>query len=141
MFVSYAGLTKVSSVWPRRSRTPTAYIPLGMMLSLGTATAIYCLGVFIMVAVLEPVRVAQRPDAGGHGPAAVFFDWLPGGAGLVLIVVAAVAAFASTGNAGILSASRYPLAMARDGLVTRRLAALGASGDADGRHRAHVGPE
>jgi APA family basic amino acid/polyamine antiporter len=42
-----------------------------------------------------------------------------------LIVVAAIAAFASTGNAGIMSASRYPLAMARDRLVSDRFATLG----------------
>ena len=126
VFVSYAGLTKVSSV-AEEVQDPDRNIPLGMMLSLATATAIYCVGVFIMVAVLEPseLRSDLTPVATA---AAVFFDWLPGGAGLVLIVVAAVAAFASTGNAGILSASRYPLAMARDGLVTRRLAVLGASG-------------
>lgn len=46
-------------------------------------------------------------------------DWLPNDLGLLLVVVAAVAAFASTGNAGIMSASRYPLAMARDQLITK----------------------
>jgi mannitol/fructose-specific phosphotransferase system IIA component (Ntr-type) len=44
---------------------------------------------------------------------------------VALIVVAAIAAFASTGNAGALSASRYPLAMARDRLVSPRFEALG----------------
>jgi mannitol/fructose-specific phosphotransferase system IIA component (Ntr-type) len=43
----------------------------------------------------------------------------------MLVVVAAIAAFASTGNAGILSASRYPLAMARDRLVSARFGKLG----------------
>ncbi len=126
VFVSYAGLTKVASV-AEEIQNPDRNIPLGMALSLVTATAIYCIGVFIMIAVLEPseLRSDLTPVATA---AATFFDWLPGGAGLVLIVVAAVAAFASTGNAGILSASRYPLAMARDGLVTRRLAVLGKSG-------------
>jgi hypothetical protein len=37
----------------------------------------------------------------------------------MLIVIAAIAAFASTGNAGILSASRYPLAMAATGSSRR----------------------
>jgi len=44
------------------------------------------------------------------------------------MVVAAVAAFASTGNAGILSASRYPLAMARDRLVPGGLGKVGRLG-------------
>ncbi|MGM0669437.1 MAG: TrkA C-terminal domain-containing protein, partial [Gemmatimonadota bacterium] len=47
------------------------------------------------------------------------------GVGVGLLVVAAVAAFASTGNAGILAASRYPLAMARDHLLPPGLGRLG----------------
>ncbi len=126
VFVSYAGLTKVASV-AEEVRDPDRNIPLGMILSLATATFIYVVGVYIMVAVLEPE--ALRSDLTPVATAAeAFFDWLPGTIGLLLIVIAAIAAFASTGNAGILSASRYPLAMARDRLVSRRLAALGRSG-------------
>src|SRR5690606_13474876 len=54
--------------------------------------------------------------------------WLPQPVGLLLIIVAALAAFASTGNAGILSASRYPLAMARDRLIPTRFERLGRFG-------------
>ncbi|MDX1618584.1 MAG: TrkA C-terminal domain-containing protein, partial [Balneolaceae bacterium] len=44
------------------------------------------------------------------------------------VVIAAVAAFASTGNAGIMSASRYPFAMARDHLVSPRFGKIGKTG-------------
>ena len=54
-----------------------------------------------------------------------FMNWPTPGFALILIVVAATAAFASTGNAGILAASRYPFAMARDRLVPTSLAKLG----------------
>lgn len=123
VFVSYAGLTKVASV-SEEVRNPDRNIPLGMMLSLATTTVVYTVGVFIMVAVLptEELRSDLTPVATA---AAAFFDWLPGGVGVMLIVVAAIAAFASTGNAGILSASRYPLAMARDRIVSPRFAELG----------------
>jgi basic amino acid/polyamine antiporter, APA family len=123
VFVSYAGLTKVASV-SEEIRDPDRNIPLGMVLSLATATVVYTVGVLIMVAVLPPEELRQdlTPVATA---AAAFFDWLPGGLGVVLIVVAAIAAFASTGNAGILSASRYPLAMARDRLVSPSFASLG----------------
>lgn len=123
VFVSYAGLTKVASV-SEEIRDPDRNIPLGMILSLGTATVVYTVGVFIMVAVLPPeeLRADLTPVATA---ASAFFDWLPGGAGVMLVVVAAIAAFASTGNAGILSASRYPLAMARDRIVSQRFAELG----------------
>ncbi len=126
VFVSYAGLTKVASV-AEEVQNPDRNIPLGMMLSLATATAIYVLGVAVMVAVLEPSEL--RSDLTPVATAAEsFFDWLPGRWGLGLIVTAAIAAFASTGNAGILSASRYPLAMARDRLVPARLGDLGRFG-------------
>ena len=126
VFVSYAGLTKVASV-AEEVQNPDRNIPLGMVLSLATATFIYVVGVFIMVAVLEPSEL--RSDLTPVATAAEsFFSWLPKPWGLILIVAAAVAAFASTGNAGILSASRYPLAMARDRLVSPKLGVLSKGG-------------
>ena len=126
VFVSYAGLTKVASV-SEEVRDPERNIPLGMMLSLAITTFVYVVGVYIMVAVLNPVQLRSdlTPVATA---AAAFFDWLPAGAGVVLIVIAAIAAFASTGNAGILSASRYPLAMARDRLVWTGFGTVGRFG-------------
>jgi amino acid transporter/mannitol/fructose-specific phosphotransferase system IIA component (Ntr-type) len=123
VFVSYAGLTKVASV-AEEIKNPDRNIPLGMMLSLASTTAVYVVGVFIMVSVLEPSELYTdlTPVATA---AEAFFDWLPQPTGLLLIVVAALAAFASTGNAGVLSASRYPLAMARDRLLPERFANLG----------------
>lgn len=123
VFVSYAGLTKVASV-AEEVKNPDRNIPLGMMLSLGITSVVYVVGVLIMVAVLDAVElqsdltpVATAADA--------FFQWLPSPIGLILIVAAALAAFASTGNAGLLSASRYPLAMARDHLLPATFARLG----------------
>lgn len=123
VFVSYAGLTKVASV-AEEVRNPDRNIPLGMGLSLLTATAIYVLGVAIMVAVL-PASDLHADLTPVYTSGEVFFDWLPYSIGPVLIVVAAVAAFASTGNAGIMSASRYPLAMARDRLLPDGFASIG----------------
>lgn len=126
VFVSYAGLTKVASV-SEEVKKPDRNLPLGMFLSLITATAVYVVGVFIMVAVLNPDSL--RSDLTPVATAAdAFFDWLPYPVGLLLIVVAALAAFASTGNAGILAASRYPYAMARDKLVHARFGRIGKYG-------------
>lgn len=123
VFVSYAGLTKVASV-AEEVQNPDRNIPLGMICSLLTATFLYVVGVFIMVAVLDPDEL--RSDLTPVATASMaFFDWLPEPGGLLLIVAAAIAAFASTGNAGLLSASRYPLAMARDRLIPSLFARLG----------------
>src|SRR5699024_1063892 len=118
VFVSYAGLTKVASI-AEEVENPDRNIPLGMFLSVATAIIVYTVGVFIMVVLLEPdaFRASLTPvaEAGKH-----FLGFLPGPTGLLLVVIAAVAAFASTGNAGILSASRYPFAMGRDKLKIGR---------------------
>lgn len=126
VFVSYAGLTKVTSV-AEEVENPDRNIPLGMILSLATASLIYVAGVYVMQQVLTPeefyTSLTPVADAG-----AKFMSWLPGSGGMLLIVVAAVAAFASTGNAGIMSASRYPFAMSRDKLMSSRFSDIGKQG-------------
>jgi amino acid transporter len=123
VFVSYAGLTKVASV-AEEVQNPDRNIPLGMTLSLLTATVLYTLGTFVLVKIMpsEELYASLTPiaDAGRY-----FMGNWPMDIGVILIVVAAIAAFASTGNAGIMSASRYPYAMAKDRLVPDGLAQLG----------------
>ncbi len=131
VFVSYAGLTKVASV-AEEVQQPDRNIPLGMTLSLLTATVLYALGTFVLVKVLPADALAGNAALDlepSYTPIAdagrVFMgDW-PLDLGVILIVVAAIAAFASTGNAGIMSASRYPFAMAKDKLMPDGLAKLG----------------
>jgi len=126
VFVSYAGLTKVASV-AEEVENPDVNIPLGMTLSLATATIIYTLGTLILINVLDqPVLDGSLTPIADGGE--VFLDWVPFDLGVILIVVAAIAAFASTGNAGIMSASRYPYAMAKDKLIPANLADLGRFG-------------
>ena len=126
VFVSYMGLTKVTSV-AEEIQNPDRNIPLGMFLSLITAVVIYVIGVYIMTQFLNPDEfyssLTPVADAGTR-----FLSWLPGQWGVVAMVVAAVAAFASTGNAGIMSASRYPFAMSRDKLVSPAFSKIGRSG-------------
>jgi len=126
VFVSYAGLTKIASV-AEEVHNPGRNIPLGMILSIVSTTIIYVVGVGIMVALLDAqeLRDSLTPVADSAG---VALGWLPGDLGMLLVVASAVAAFASTGNAGILASSRYPLAMGRDKLIPTRFAQLSASG-------------
>ena len=126
VFVSYAGLTKVASV-AEEVKNPDRNIPLGMFLSLSSTSFVYVAGVALMVALIEPgtfhtdlTPVATAVQQFGTG--------LPVSIALILIVIAALAAFASTGNAGVMSASRYPLAMARDNLLPNQLAHIGRFG-------------
>ncbi|MCZ6917685.1 MAG: amino acid permease [Gemmatimonadetes bacterium] len=123
VFVSYVGLTNVASL-AEEVEHPDRNIPLGMALALVTVMVVYVFGVFIMLATLGQDRLAMSltPVADSAG---AFFTWLPPRTGVVLMVVAAVAAFASMANTGILAASRYPLAMARDHLMPAPFATLG----------------
>ena len=126
VFVSYAGLTKVASV-AEEVRDPDRNLPLGMILSLVTATAVYVAGVFAMNALLAP-EAFQSELAPVAAAAEVGTNGLPTSVAVTLVAIAAIAAFASTGNAGIMASSRYPLAMARDRLVSPRFGQLSRFG-------------
>ncbi len=126
VFVSYLGLTKIASV-AEEIKNPERNIPLGMILSLAITSMVYFLGVFIMVSVIDPAEFAND-----LAPAATavkkLFTWMPGELGAYLMAGAAMAAFASTGNAGMLSSSRYPFAMGRDKLFPPLFSRVGKSG-------------
>ena len=122
VFVSYLGLTQIASV-AEEIKNPDRNIPLGMALSLLVTGLIYVLGVFVMVAVIGTETIAAD-----LAPAATavesLFNWLPAKTGVYVIVIAALFAFASTGNAGMLATSRYPLAMGRDKLFSSKFSTI-----------------
>ncbi|MCI0492778.1 MAG: amino acid permease, partial [Planctomycetes bacterium] len=126
VFVVYIGLTKVASL-AEEVQDPDRNIPLGMTLSLATVIIVYVVGIYVMIVVLgiDNLRQSLTPVADTAG---MIFTWLPPRVGVFCVVAAAVAAFASIANTGILAASRYPLAMARDHLMPSRLALLGRFG-------------
>ncbi|MFP4042874.1 MAG: amino acid permease [Bacteroidales bacterium] len=115
VFVSYAGLTKIASV-AEEIKNPEKNIPLGMILSLAVTISIYVLGTFLMVAFINMESFSEDLT-----PVATLayhtLEWMPQKVTLIIVVLAAMAAFASTGNAGLMSSSRYPLAMSRDKIL------------------------
>jgi len=114
VFVSYLGLTQIASM-SEEIKNPERNIPLGMILSLVITSIIYVLGVFIMVGVIPPEQLWNDLAPVSSASKRVFSLVSPG-VGTLLVVFAAVTAFASTGNAGLMTASRFPLAMSRDRL-------------------------
>ena len=114
--VSYMGLTQVASV-AEEIRNPERNIPLGMFLAFATAMLVYTVGTAVMVGVVSADVLAQ--GGGDLTPVATVADVLVGPWGAFLMTVAAVLAFSSVANAGILAASRYPLAMSRDHVLPR----------------------
>ncbi|KAA9406532.1 amino acid permease [Haloarcula sp. CBA1131] len=111
VFVSFAGVTKIASV-AEEVEDPDRVIPLGMLGSLGFTTLLYVLVVAVVVGVIPLDQLA-----GSTTPIADAAEATLGTAGVAAVVLAAILALVSTANAGILSSSRYPFAMSRDGLA------------------------
>jgi len=111
VFISFAGLTKVASI-AEEVKNPTRNIPLGMILSWAVVMILYLLAIFVTIGLLKGDNLSGTltPLSDGAGSYA-------GLAGIVILAVAAVFAFISTANAGIMTASRAPLAMSRDKLL------------------------
>jgi amino acid transporter/mannitol/fructose-specific phosphotransferase system IIA component (Ntr-type) len=120
--VSYMGLTKVASI-AEEVRNPERNLPRGMLLALLAAVLIYMTGLTVMIGVIPAAELAET-----YTPAALAAKYFSGQAGMIIISIAAIASFLSVANAGILSASRYPLAMARDHIFPRLFRRLGRFG-------------
>jgi basic amino acid/polyamine antiporter, APA family len=123
--VSYMGLTKVVGV-AEEVKNPGRNLPLGMFLALGTVVGIFVMGTSVMVGVVGVDTLAA--NGGDLAPVATVATRLVGPWGMIVMTVAAVLAFSSAANAGILSASRYPLAMGRDKLLPGVFSRIGGRG-------------
>lgn len=111
VFVSFGGLTKIAALG-EEVKNPRSTIPKGIFLAFGVVMAIYFLVSIVTIGVINPVDLKNTltPISDGAGNFLGFF-------GSTVMAVAAMIAFITTGNAGILSASRSPLAMSRDKLL------------------------
>ncbi len=111
VFISFGGLTKVASI-AEEVKEPGRNLPLGMLLAWFVVTLFY-IGVIVIT-----VGVVDGKELIGHlmpiSLAASKFMGLPG---FAILSLAAIAAFVTTANGGILAASRSPMAMSRDQLL------------------------
>ncbi len=122
VYISYVGITNIASV-AEEVQNPERNLPLGIFLAIGTSIAVYAIGTMIMVGVVPPEKLS-----GDLTPVATTAEILLGHWGTIIVTIAAIVAFSSVANAGILSASRYPLAMSRDHLVSSKFKALSSRG-------------
>lgn len=111
IFISFGGLLNIATI-AEEVKDPKKNIPRGMIGSVVVVTILYALTVVVTTGVLAP-------DAFGSSftPIADAAGILVGPAGFTAITIASLLAFITTANAGILSASRYPLALSRDNLL------------------------
>lgn len=111
VFISFGGLLKITSI-SEEVKNPKKSIPAALILSIVIVTLIYVAMLFVTVGVLdaEKLKGTMTPIA---DTAAVFL----GTPGMWAISIAAMLAFVTTANAGIMAASRYPMALSRDELA------------------------
>jgi amino acid transporter/mannitol/fructose-specific phosphotransferase system IIA component (Ntr-type) len=110
VFISFGGLLKIASV-AEEIRNPARNIPLGMIVSLLVVMLLYALVVFVTVGVLDGQQLggSLTPVSDGAG---VFM----GRPGKIALSLAAVLAFLTTANAGIMTAARSLVPLSRDRL-------------------------
>ncbi len=111
VFISYGGLTKVAAL-AEETKNPGRNLPLGMILSLVVTSIFYAFVIFVTIGVLNPdgLKGSLTPISDGAGA-------FGGDVFKIVVSIGAFLAFISTANAGIMTASRYPLSMSRDKLL------------------------
>jgi len=118
IFISFGGLLKVASV-SEEVKNPKKNIPFGMIISVITVTIIYTLVLIVTVGILPADSFSDSLT-----PIADAANNIAGTAGFAVISIAALLAFITTANAGIMSASRYPLALSRDNLLPNSISKI-----------------
>ncbi len=120
VFVSYAGLLKIASV-AEEIKDPKRNIPLGMILSLVVVSLFYTLVVFVTSGVLDATTLHQSLTPISDSARAFMGSW-----GAIALGIAAILAFLSTANAGIMTAARSLVPLSRDGLLPEFLGKINA---------------
>jgi APA family basic amino acid/polyamine antiporter len=111
VFVSYGGLLKAAAI-SEEVDDGARTVPRGMKLALPLVMTLYLFVVFVTIGVFGGADLAESQTP--LSDAAALFrgrGWRP------ILTVGALLAFISTANAGIMAASRYPFALARDELL------------------------
>ncbi|MBE0431921.1 amino acid permease [candidate division WOR-3 bacterium] len=111
VFVSYAGLLKIASI-AEEIQNPKRNIPLGMIVSLFVVSIFYAAMVFVTAGVLDPDVLSKSVTPISDGASVIMGQF-----GFVALGIAAILAFLSTANAGIMTAARSLVPLSRDGLL------------------------
>ena len=119
VFVAFAGVTKVAAIGGE-VKEPGRNLPAGIMLSLLIATVLYCVMTFVMMAAM-PEQWFMDHGKPIEDPVYRFVDEVAGSKIGVLAAALSVLTMISMALAGILAASRFLFAMARDNLLPQAL--------------------
>jgi len=118
VFVSFGGLLKVASL-SGEVKNPKKSIPMGVISSILVVTILYALLLIVMIGTSDANQLTMSLT-----PVADSAETFLGNIGFFIISVAAIFAFISTANAGIMSSSRYPVALSKDKLLPETLSKI-----------------
>lgn len=118
VFVSYTGLLKIASI-AEEIKNPARNIPLGMVISLLVVSIFYAFMILVTTGVLDPNILQKSLTPISDGAAVFMGQW-----GRIALAVAAILAFLSTANAGIMTAARSLVPLSTDGLLPPFLAKI-----------------
>lgn len=110
VFVSFGGLLNIASI-SEEVKNPTKNIPRAMIASVIVISILYALMLITTVGILPADELTTSLTPIAHAA-----QRFAGRAGFIAVSIAALLAFVTTANAGILAASRYPLALSSDNL-------------------------
>ncbi|MCK5563620.1 MAG: amino acid permease [Planctomycetes bacterium] len=119
VFVSFGGLTKVASI-AEEVKHPSRNLPRGMLLSWLVVSLLY-----IGVTIVTTGILTAEEFSSSYAPISLAAQKIGGTFGFIALTIAAMTAFITTANGGILAASRAPLAMSRDRLIPEKLSVIG----------------
>ncbi|MDP6864671.1 MAG: amino acid permease [Candidatus Poseidoniaceae archaeon] len=119
VFVAYAGVTKIAAI-AEEIKDPGRNLPGGILISLAAATILYSGVAYIIMSTLD----GEWWNVDGQtveNPIYIFAETLGGSLLGLIAAILAILTMASMALAGILAASRYIFAMARDNLLPQAL--------------------
>ena len=118
VFVSFGGLLTIASL-SGEVKNPKKSIPRGVISSIIVVTVFYVLLLIVVVGTSNSGDLVRSLS-----PVADSAKTFLGTGGYIMISIAAALAFISTANAGIMSASRYPVALSHDNLLPPAFASI-----------------
>jgi APA family basic amino acid/polyamine antiporter len=119
VFISYGGLTKIASI-SEEVKNPQKTLVRGALGAFIVVQILYLLVIFVVLGILPHEELAAT-----YTPISIAAQYLSedptnsliGQIGLIVVSIGAMLAFITTANAGIMAASRVPMAMSRDSLI------------------------
>ncbi len=123
VFISYGGLTKVISV-AEEVRNPQKTLVKSAFLAFFTVQIFYLMVILIVIGVLPSARLSASLMPVTETALSFSSDPVLSNIFMTITAAGAVLAFITTANAGIMTASRVPLSMARDGLLPAGISKL-----------------